>query len=149
MLPLRYNRITLNLVEHSDRYTVPGNRHGDFRMKKLNAAVFLGVWLLAALGCSSTPSGTIAVGDLLEKEAELLGQEVVVVGRSDIRTSMSTFNMFKIYNREDNVWVKFSETESMPPQGQKIRVNGTLKRQKFTGIPEEQLYIEAVDVSLE
>jgi hypothetical protein len=57
--------------------------------------------------------------------------------------------MFKIYNREDNIWVTFPETESMPPQGQKIRVKGTLKRDKFTGILEEQLYIEAVKVSLE
>ena len=44
--------------------------------------------------------------------------------------------------------MQFSEDESMPPQGEKIQVEGTLERKKFTSIPEEQLYINATSVSL-
>ena len=118
-------------------------------MKKLCMAVVLGIGLLIIHGCSSTPSGTISVDDLLEQESELLGQNVVVVGRSDTKTDRTDFNMFKIYNKLKNVWVECPNRDSMPPQAEKIRVEGTLSRKKFTGMTEEQLYIKATSVSLE
>ena len=118
-------------------------------MKTLCLAAFLTVCLLGAMGCSSTPSGTVSVADVIKNEKELLGKNVVVVGLAETQTTMSAFNMFKVYNKGENIWVTFPETASMPPQGMKVRVDGTLKRQKFTAIPEEQLYIEAIKFSLE
>ncbi|MEJ2111150.1 MAG: hypothetical protein P8Z37_14810 [Acidobacteriota bacterium] len=118
-------------------------------MKKLCMAFVLGIGLLIMQGCSSTPSGTISVDDLLEQESELLGRHVVVVGRSDTKTDRSDFNMFKIYNKLKNVWVECPGKDSMPPQAEKIRVEGTLGKKKFSGMAEEQLYIEATSVSLE
>ncbi len=118
-------------------------------MKRLCTAVFLCVGLLVAYGCSSAPSGTVAVGDVLKMESELLGQQVVVLGRAETQTAMSQFNMFKIYKGGDNLWVEFPEMDTMPPQAEKIRVEGIVKKKKFSGIPEEQLYIEAKSVTLE
>jgi hypothetical protein len=119
-------------------------------MKKLCVAVFLSAWLLITLGCSSTPSGTVSVSDLIKKESELLGQNVVIVGTAETRTSMASFNMFKVFNRSgDSIWVTFPDTDSMPPQGASIRVSGKLDRKKFTGFPEDQLYIEATAVAIE
>ena len=79
----------------------------------------------------------------------LLGQQVVVLGRAETQTAMSQFNMFKIYKGGDNLWVEFPEMDTMPPQAEKIRVEGIVKKKKFSGIPEEQLYIEAKSVTLE
>ena len=118
-------------------------------MKKLCVAVFLGVCLLFTLGCSSTPPGTNKIGDLVKKGSEMIGQNVVVIGTSEIRTPMSSFNMFRVYDGGDNMWVAFPDTVSMPPQGVKIRVTGALQKKKFTGMSEEQLYIEATSVNME
>lgn len=118
-------------------------------MKKFFVAVFLSVGLLVTLGCSSTPPGTLSVGEVIEKEAELLGQNIVVVGMSETSSSMAKFNMFKIYHQKDNVLVKIPEMLSMPPQREKIRVSGKLDRNKLKGVEGEALYIEATDVSLE
>ncbi len=119
-------------------------------MKKLCIAVVLSVGLLALSGCSSTPSGTVSVKDILERESELLGQHVVAVGRAETRTSMTQLNFFHLYQDMDEVWVELPEdAESMPPRAEKIRVEGVLKRKKFTAIPEEQLYIDATSVVLE
>jgi hypothetical protein len=118
-------------------------------MKKLCMAVFLSVCLLITLSCSSTPSGTTPVGDLAKKETELLGQKVVVVGMAETKTALSSFQMFRVFKGGDSIWVAFPETESMPPQGLKVRVTGTLQKKKFTGIPTDQLYIEATTVDME
>jgi hypothetical protein len=37
----------------------------------------------------------------------------------------------------------------MPPQAEKVKVDGTLKKKKFSGFSEEELYIEAASVDLE
>ncbi len=118
-------------------------------MKKLCVAVFLGACLVIILSCSSTPPGTLAIDDISAREAELLGQNVVVVGTAEIRTNMSTFNMFKVYQGGDFIWVTFPDTVTMPPQGLDIRVTGTLGKKKFTAIPDEQLYIDATSVDME
>jgi hypothetical protein len=118
-------------------------------MKRLCVAVFLSVWLLITLGCSSTPPGTLAIDDIAERETELIGQEVVVVGTAEIRTNMSTFNMFKVYQGGDFIWVTFPDTVTMPPQGLDVRVTGKLGKKKFTAMPDEQLYIDATSVGME
>ena len=119
-------------------------------MKKLCVAVFLGAWLLITLSCSSIPSGTLAIDDIFAREAELLGRNVVVVGTAEIRTNMSTFNMFKVYQRGESIWVTFNpDIVTMPPQGLDVRVTGTLGKKKFTSIPDEQLYIDATAVNME
>ena len=118
-------------------------------MKKLYVAVFLSAGLLFALGCSSAPPGMVSVGDLIAKESEYLGQNVVVVGTAETKTSMSEFNMFRIFHRNDQIWVAFPDTIFMPPQGEKIRVTGKLNRKRFSGLPEEVAYIEATAISIE
>lgn len=119
-------------------------------MKKVCVAVFLSAWLLSILSCSSVPSGTLAIDDIFAREAELIGQEVVVVGTAEIRTNMSTFNMFKVYQGGDSIWVAFNpDTVNMPPQGYDVRVTGTLGKKKLTSMPDEQLYIDATIVAME
>jgi len=119
-------------------------------MKMLCVAVFLSAWLLITLGCSSIPTGTLAIDDIAARESELLGQEVVVVGTAEIKTNMSTFNMFKVYQRGDSIWVSFDPNKvTMPPQGFDVRVTGTLGKKKFTSMPDEQLYIDAKSVDME
>ena len=118
-------------------------------MKKFCVAVFVSVWLLITLSCSSTPPGTLAIDDITAREAELLNQNVVVVGTAEIRTNMSTFNMFKVYQRGDFIWVTFNPDDvTMPLQGYDIRVTGTLGKKEFTTIG-EQLYIDATSVNYE
>lgn len=119
-------------------------------MKKFCVAVFLSALLLITLGCSSTPPGTLAIDDITARETELLGQNVVVVGTAEIRTNLSTFNMFKVYQRGDFIWVSFNpDNVTMPPQGLDVRITGTLGKKKFTSMPEEQLYIDASSVNME
>jgi hypothetical protein len=118
-------------------------------MKKVCIAVFLGIGLLIIQGCSSSPPGTVSIADILEKESELLDQPVVVIGRAETQTTMSKFNMFKLYKGGDSVWVEFPASATMPPQAEKVRVDGTLKRKKFSGMPEAELYVEAASVDLE
>jgi hypothetical protein len=118
-------------------------------MKKLCVAVFLSSWLLVTLGCSSIPTGTLAIDDINAREAELLGREVVVVGTAEIKTNMSTFDMFKVYQGGDFIWVAFNpDFVTMPPQGLDVRATGTLGKKTFTAIG-EQLYIEATSVAME
>ena len=119
-------------------------------MKSLCVAVFLSALLLITLSCSSTPPGTLAIDDIAAREAELIGQEVVVVGTAEIRTNLSTFNMFKVYQRGDFIWISFDpDNVTMPPQGLDVRVTGTLGKKKFTSLPDEQLYIDATAVNME
>jgi len=121
-------------------------------MKKLCIAVVLviGIGFLFLHGCSSTPPGTVSVADILEKESELLGQHVVVIGKAETYTSMDQYDLFYLYKEMDEVWVELPEDAiSMPPQAEKIRVEGILKRKQFTTMPDEELYIEATSVSLE
>ncbi|MBN2241718.1 MAG: hypothetical protein JW793_03435 [Acidobacteria bacterium] len=118
-------------------------------MKKLCMVVSLIVCLLGTLNCSSTPPGTLAIDDVNAREGELLGQNVVVVGTAEIKTNMSTFNMFKVYQGGDFIWVAFDpDAVTMPPQGLDVRVTGTLGKKKFTAIG-EQLYIDAASVAME
>ena len=100
-------------------------------MKKYSAAVVLGLWLLFSLGCSSTPSGTIAVKDLQKSMAEKVGQNVVVVAMTDIRTELSSFKMFKLYESNSFVWASIPEGAEEPPQGYKVRVSGVVKEKEF------------------
>lgn len=119
-------------------------------MKKLCIAVVLGVVFLFLHGCSSTPPGTVSVKDLIEKESELLGQHVIVVGNAETRTSLAHMKCFQLYKDMNKVWVKLPEdAESLPPQAEKVRVEGTLKKEKFMTMPEEQLCIEATGYTLE
>lgn len=112
-------------------------------------ALLAGVGLLISQGCSTVPSDALSVSDILQKETELLDQNVVVVGRAETQTAMSKFNMFKLYRGNETVWVEFPDTAQMPPQAELVRVEGTLKRKKFTAMPEEEFYIEATKVALE
>jgi hypothetical protein len=118
-------------------------------MKKLFMVAIITVWLLGLMGCSSTPPGTVSVSHILENQAQLMGQHVVAVGLAETKTGRSSFNMFRLFDGGDSVWVTFPEMDSMPPQGEKVRVDGTLKKKKFTAMPDEVLYIEATKVSLE
>ncbi len=117
-------------------------------MKKLSTAVLLGLWLFIALGCSSTPPGTISVGDIQKNPAERLGQNVVVVGMADTRTPLSSFRMFKLYNGTQSIWVTLPESAEEPPQGITVRVTGTLQQKEFTVIG-KSFYIEATKVAME
>jgi hypothetical protein len=117
-------------------------------MKKLCITVFIGFWLLISLGCSSTPPGTISIGDILDNTQEKLGQSVVVVGMAETKTSHSSFNMFKLYDDGKNIWVQFQESQSMPPQGMKVRVSGIIKQKEFTIIG-NVFYIDATEVTVE
>lgn len=118
-------------------------------MKRLCIAVVLGIGLLLVYGCSSLPPGALTVNDVLDRKAELLGKHVLVYGRADTDTNMAEFNLFKIYEEYKNVWVQCPDKDSMPPQTEKIKVDGTLEMKKFTGMTEEQLCIVATDVSLQ
>lgn len=119
-------------------------------MRKLCIAVVLCIGLLLACGCSSAPPGTVNVKDILEKGSELLGQHVVVFGRADTKSPMKDMNLFYVYEGFDKVWVELpKDALAMPPQAEKIRVEGTLKKKKFMTMPDEQLYIEATVVDLD
>jgi hypothetical protein len=117
-------------------------------MKRLVTAVILSTLLLTFLGCSSTPPGTTSVGDVVKKATELIGQNVVVVGLSETRTSMTSFRMFKIYDGGNFLWVVLPEGTEMPPQGLKVRVTGLLQQKEFTVIG-KTIYIEATKVAME
>jgi hypothetical protein len=118
-------------------------------MKKLCAAVFLALWLLISFGCSSTPSGTISIGDIQKNTAQYLGQNVVVVGMADTRTSGSSFGLFKLSNNDYKyLWVKLPEGAEEPPQGIKVRVFGTLREGQFN-ILGKIFYIESTKVAME
>ncbi len=117
-------------------------------MKKPFTAVFLGLWLLTSLGCSSTPAGTIPLSDIEKNPEEWLGQNVVVVGMADTRTNAASLRMFKLYDSHKSLWVKLPEAAEEPPQGYKVRVTGTMQQGDFTIIG-KAFYIDATNVVME
>jgi hypothetical protein len=117
-------------------------------MKKLSAAVFLCLWLLFSLGCSSTPPGTVPLADLLSQGTERLGQNVVVVGMAETKTPLTSFMMFKLYDDGKSIWVLLPESVPMPPQGISVRVSGALQQKEFTVIG-KTIYIDATKVAME
>jgi hypothetical protein len=123
-------------------------KHKEEVMKKLFAAVSLGVWLLFSIGCSSTPAGTEKVADLLKDPESILGKEVVSVGLAETKTSLSSFRMFKLFDGGSFIWVKYPGTVEEPPQGIKVRVYGNLLQGEFNIIG-KIYYIEASKVAME
>lgn len=117
-------------------------------MKKLSTAVLLGLWLLISLGCSSTPSGTIAVEDLKKNMAEKIGQNVVVVAPTDVRTELSSFKMFKLYEGNSYVWASIPDGAEEPPQGYKVRVTGVVQQKEFPAVG-KIYFIESTSVIME
>jgi hypothetical protein len=118
-------------------------------MRKVYAAVIIGVWLLFAIGCSSTPAGTEKIADLLKDPESILGKEVVTVGTAETRTSVPSTRMFKLYaNPQTYIWVKYPETVEEPPQGISVRVSGLLLQGEFKIIG-KVYYIEASKVAME
>jgi hypothetical protein len=118
-------------------------------MKKLGAAIFL-AWLLCSFGCSSTPSGTNNINDLLTNGASQLGQKVIVVGLAETKTGQTSFGLFRVVNTASNknIWIHRSEEVDEPPQGEKVRVEGVLQQKEFNIIG-KVFYIEATKVSME
>jgi hypothetical protein len=123
-------------------------KHKEEVMKKLLTAVLLGLWLLFSIGCSSTPTGTEKVANLLKDPESILGKEVVSVGLSETKTPLSSFRMFKLYDGSDFIWVKYPQTVEEPPQGIKVRVYGNLLQGQFNVIG-KVYYIEASKVAME
>jgi hypothetical protein len=117
-------------------------------MKKLFAAIIVGVALLLSFGCSSTPAGTIAVSELQKTAASRLGQEVVVVGMAETKTPLSSFRMFKLFKGSDYIWVTIPEGTEEPPQGIDVRVTGTLQQKEFELIG-KAYFIEATKIRME
>ena len=117
-------------------------------MKKFFTAAVLGLWLLSSLGCSSIPTGTVAIKDIMAIPEEQLGVEIILVGMAETRTEMSSFGMFKLYQDSNSVWVLLPEDTEEPPQGIKVRVSGILQQKKFTVIG-EVYYILATKVAME
>ena len=118
-------------------------------MKKVYVAVVIGVWLLFAVGCSSTPPGTEKIADLLKDPESILGKEVVTVGTAETRTAVPSTRMFKLSDTSQNfIWVKYPETVEEPPQGYKVRVSGNLLQGEFKIIG-KVYYIEAGKIAME
>lgn len=117
-------------------------------MKKLYAAATIGLLLLTSFGCSSIPSGTEPIPELLKNAASRLGQEVVVVGMADTKTPMSSFRMFKLYQDQNFIWVTLPEGQEDPPQGLNVRVTGPLQEKQFELIG-KVYYVEASRVRME
>jgi hypothetical protein len=116
-------------------------------MKRSSAAVFPIFFLLISFGCSSTPSGTIAISDLQKNATKYLGQKVVVVGTADIKTELAP-KMLKLYNKFDFVYVSRPESSYYPDQGRPIRVTGTLRHERINLIGEVN-FIDATKVEVE
>jgi hypothetical protein len=125
-----------------------GIKQKEAVMKKLLTAVIVGSLLVFLISCSSTPSGTEKIKDLLKNPEEILGKEVVSVGLAETKTSLSSFRMFKLYDGGDFIWVKFPDTVEEPPQGVKVRVSGNLLEGTFNIIG-KVYYIEASKVAME
>ena len=118
-------------------------------MKKFSAAVLLGLWLLISLGCSSAPSGTVAIKDLQKNMAQQVGQNVVVVGSADTRTDLSSHKIIKIYKGMDSIYVSLPEGTEAPPQGVSVRVTGVVQQKEFPGLPGKTFFIETTKITLE
>ena len=117
-------------------------------MKKLCSAALIGFLLLISFGCSSIPSGTEPIKELQKNAASRLGQEVVVVGMAETKTPMSSFQMFKLYQDSEFLWVTLPEGQEEPPQGVNVRVTGPLQQKEFELIG-KVYYIEASKVRME
>jgi hypothetical protein len=117
-------------------------------MKKIFTVVFLGLWLLFSIGCSSVPSGTEKIADLQKNGASKIGSNVVAVGLAETKTPLSSFKMFKLYDGGDHIWVKYPDTAEEPPQGIKVRVFGSLQKGDFDLIG-KVFYIDATKVAME
>jgi hypothetical protein len=122
--------------------------HKEAVMKKILTAVFLGLWLLLSIGCSSIPSGTDKIEDLNKNAASMIGKNVVVVGLSETKTSLSSFRMFKISQGSNWFWVKYPEGAEEPPQGIKVRVYGAIQESQFNIIG-KAFFIQATKVAME
>jgi hypothetical protein len=120
-------------------------------MRKLFIVVFLGFWLLLLCSCSSTPSGTISIEEIQKTAASKLGQSVVVVGKVETRTSLSSMGqrMFKLYKGDQSVWVQAPENEELPPQGYAERVTGTIQEKEFSAAVGKIYYIQATSIKIE
>jgi hypothetical protein len=117
-------------------------------MKKIFAAVCICVWLLLSIGCSSIPSGTDKIADLNSNPASMLGKNVVCVGLTDTKTTLSSFRMFKISQGSNWFWVKYPEGAEEPPQGITVRVFGTIQESQFNIIG-QAYFIQATKVAME
>jgi hypothetical protein len=117
-------------------------------MKRSSAAVWFILCLLVSFGCSSTPSGTIAVSELQKNPIKYLGQHVAVVGTADIHTESLAPQMLKLCHKYDCIWVSRPESTYYPDQGRLIRVTGTFQQKRFNLIG-EVYYIEADDIDVE
>ena len=117
-------------------------------MKKIFAAVLLGLLLLISISCSSTPAGTDKLKDIANNPAEKLNKNVVVVGLAETKTPLSSLRMFKIYDGGDFLWVKYPDTVEEPPQGLNVRVFGTIQQGQFNLIG-KVYYIDATKVAME
>ena len=117
-------------------------------MKRILAAIILGVWLLVSVGCSSIPSGTEKIADLYQNTASMIGKDVVCVGLTETKTSLSSFRMFKISQGSNWFWVKYPEGVEEPPQGIKVRVYGKIQESQFNIIG-KAYFIQATKVAME
>ena len=117
-------------------------------MKRILAAIILGVWLLVSVGCSSIPSGTEKIADLNQNKASMIDKDVVCVGLTDTKTSLSSFRMFKISQGSNWFWVKYPEGVEEPPQGIKVRVYGKIQESQFNIIG-KAYFIQATKVAME
>ncbi len=116
-------------------------------MKKLGTAAFL-LWLLLSFGCSSTPSGTDKISDLLANGASRLGQNVTVVGMAETKTGYSSMKMFRLFSDSTSIWVLRNDETEEPPQGYKVRVVGTLQQKEVNALG-KIICIDAKNVSME
>jgi hypothetical protein len=117
-------------------------------MNKLCAATIIGLVLLLSFGCSSAPSGTVAISELQKTAASRLDQEVVVVGMAETKTSLSSFRMFKLFKGTDFVWTSIPEGTEEPPQAVSVRVTGVMKQKEFN-IVGKIYYLEAKTIKME
>jgi hypothetical protein len=118
-------------------------------MKKLGAAILFACFLFS-FGCSSTPSGTNDIKELLTNGASYLGQKVIVVGLAETQTGHTTEGLFRVVNTASNknIWIHRSEELDEPPQGEKVRVEGILQQKEFSFIG-KVFYVEATKISIE
>jgi hypothetical protein len=117
-------------------------------MKNIFTAVILGLWLSFSIGCSSIPSGTEKIEDLNKNAASMIGKNIVCVGLSETKTSLSSFRMFKISQGTNWFWVKYPEGTEEPIQGVKLRIFGTIQESQFNIIG-KAYFIQATKVAVE
>ncbi|MDR1727225.1 MAG: hypothetical protein LBT74_04755 [Acidobacteriota bacterium] len=119
-------------------------------VKKFSTAVSLGLALMAFAGCSSTPEGTVPLGELAQGIEKQVGRTVVVVGTVDTGVpGMSAVKLFKLYKGTDYVWASFPEGGEEPPQSVKVRVTGVVAEQEFSGGVGKKVYVKSESVTME